>query len=97
MNGHSFKERKEMRNKQNWSAEDQIFFSDYLLMSFIGQNILTNKEEHRLRCSFWVKKLGCLYDVGSVVHAIDIYTDSNSDMPTPYLIISFLKSEDCIF
>lgn len=79
--------------QKSWTSTEIEELSKALAVVCIGQNSYGTEQQFSQRFDFWVMKLEGKYTVNQVLHALDVYTDKNSGIPTPSDIIKLLSPE----
>lgn len=79
--------------QKSWTSTEIGELSKALAIVCVGQNAYGTEQQFSQRFDFWVMKLERKYTVNQILHALDIYTDKNSDIPTPSDIIKLLSPE----
>jgi hypothetical protein len=79
--------------QESWKSTEIEGLSKALAVVCIVQNAYGTESQFAARLDFWIMKLEKKYTVNQVIHALDIYTDRHSDVPTPSDIINILNPE----
>jgi len=80
-----------MTRRLSWSASDQANIVKMLSVILNNQKAFGKEQSIDDTFSFFKMKLDCKYTADQVLGAIDKYTDSNADIPTPADIINILN------